>query len=397
MFVRSLPSGARGREAKRLLICRKHRGRIGAVAGAGFAAVALSGLLWLAFPTGYRPIAAGIIPFALFWYRAGASWWEKSPHIVLLIRKFHGQRTDFVLAKCLGDACRHLAAPPTVQDSSFRGTLPVLSAVMQRIFWLVLVFTTVLLIRNEIENSGGRVLLILLTAASTGTLFWLMLRRASVYRLGAGNYQRKLLRILRRMRNGRGAYSGTRVVKMPDECWRDAVWMCIREADAVVIDISVMTDNIEWEIRSAFGTVAPESILLCWRGNADDLLASALSRAALRRIVPGSVLARCPTQSYPSDTGLDNVVCEALAVNIALCLAGNRNCNIETVPSLTEWDESERQVWPQFLRELSDARLEQTTKDYDWLADTSGARHFVWVRKQCQAERHRRTAASNKL
>jgi hypothetical protein len=73
-----------------------------------------------------------------------------------------------------------------------------------------------------------------------------------------------LTKMFAKIRGRRLLYSGTRVMKLPDDVWQKAIEMSIREADAVVIDISDISDTVAWEINTVHRLIPPKCVLLTW-------------------------------------------------------------------------------------------------------------------------------------
>ena len=192
--------------------------------------------------------------------------WYLQPRLVLILRRF-GRRTRryAVIPDNVAEACRGLAVPITIQDSSFLGALPVgLNLVRQ---WMGIPFTLSMLLPMRAASAIG-----IPAALSVWVVSWAavavygnrLLVRLGVFQAGVSDYARVLDRLIRDVRRRRWLYAGTRSMRFPDEVWRDAIEIAIREVDAVVIDVSDVSEAVAWEIATVERLVPPERVLIIW-------------------------------------------------------------------------------------------------------------------------------------
>jgi len=192
--------------------------------------------------------------------------WYLQPRLVLILRRFRRhERRYAVIAAIVAEACRGLAVPITIQDSSFRGSLPVGLDVMRQ--WMGIPFTLSLLLPIRAARAIG-----IPAALSVWVVSWAaiaiygnrLLVRLGVFHAGVSDYSCVLDRLIRNVRRRRWLYAGTRSMCLPDEVWRDAIEMAIREDDAVVIDVNDVSEAVAWEIRTVERLTPPERVLIVW-------------------------------------------------------------------------------------------------------------------------------------
>ena len=110
---------------------------------------------------------------------------------------------------------------------------------------------------------------------------------------------------------------------------------CIERADAVVIDITEINPNVEWEMRTTFDAVPPEAVLLCWNVNSPPNETTkqfpAASEERLHQIVGSDALRRCARYPYRRvvvDADMLDLVtrtypdADSMSLAVATCLAG---------------------------------------------------------------------------
>jgi hypothetical protein len=318
--------------ADALLHSRKRSLRNGSIAGTALAAVVLIATILYAVANGWKLYAGFILAVGYFWYRVGSSWFETRPRLVLLLRRFRKRsKKEFVLAHQLGLACRALAVPITVQDSSFRGDLPIGLQVLTVILEIASILGppyVISLIALYYPGSAAIgwqavALLWLVGGGSVYLCFKYLFRRTAVFRASKTNWRHTMQNVVRNIRRRPWTYAGTRVLKLPDERWKDAIQYFLNEADAVVIDISEISANVEWEIQETFARIRPEAILLCWasdKASGADLSSPAMER--LTEFIPAESVQRCSRHAYSRSTSrLDSDGTDSLTKPVALCLA----------------------------------------------------------------------------
>jgi hypothetical protein len=242
------------------------------------------------------------------------------PRIVLVLRRFrkrqwrYGVVLDYLKFGCLG-----LAVPITIQDSSFRGNLPISLELVQYLLLPALCFA--LVISTPFLNVPFPLMLTLWVGgcAAIISIGYSLLRRIAVYSSGPSGYQQMLTKMFLKIRRRRLLYSGTQVMKFPNAVWQNAIEMSIREADAVVIDISEISDAVAWEINTVRELMPSQRVIFIWsdarseKERVRELQTRHLRRIfaqpqesripqsireVLYKIVPADWVARCSTLPY---------------------------------------------------------------------------------------------------
>lgn len=187
------------------------------------------------------------------------------PRMVLVLRRFRKRQWRYgVVLDFLKFGCQGLAVPITIQDSSFRGDLPVSLELIQWITFPVLCFAVIL---SAPFYAPSLPLMFTVWVGGCAVILvvgrWVV-RWTAVYRSDSAGYEDMLTRMFARIRRRRLLFSGTQVMKFPDDVWQRAIERCIREADAVVIDISEISDAVGWEINTVRQLIPLERVVLIW-------------------------------------------------------------------------------------------------------------------------------------
>ncbi|MEM9388559.1 MAG: hypothetical protein AAGA68_26190 [Pseudomonadota bacterium] len=91
----------------------------------------------------------------------------------------------------------------------------------------------------------------------------LMLRSSTTYGR-TQNWEPVVRLLVQRAKRGFSANSETEVIALDDDVWRQAVTLLLESADAVVVDITDLRPNLQWELEEAYRRLPAESIVLCW-------------------------------------------------------------------------------------------------------------------------------------
>ncbi len=203
-------------------------------------------------------------------------WKANRAGLVLVLRRFRERDASLtVLSQYVGRAARGLGNPLTIQDGSFRGAPSAASAVFQSWVLLPLVFATTLALALVLPSgvfppipAVGLALLVSL---------WVWFRLSSrfltalnVARLTESSFPERLTRLIEALKHGRGLYGGVRVMTVPDARWQDAVRLGIERADAIIIDVSEVSEFIGWELRTALEMRSPRAVVLTWGESRDE-------------------------------------------------------------------------------------------------------------------------------
>jgi hypothetical protein len=92
------------------------------------------------------------------------------------------------------------------------------------------------------------------------------------------------------------------IFKCPDAVWQQVVNFALSRASAVIIDVSDLTANVLWELKTALETHRPESVLITFgfpKGSREELPSTV--RAQLEKEVASEILARLRVLYYPAE------------------------------------------------------------------------------------------------
>jgi hypothetical protein len=272
----------------------------------------------------------GFAGAAWFFYRLVASRFLCRERVVLVLRRFgvYDKETR-VLPGFLGDVCAGLAVPITVQDNSFAGYVPMGLQALHRILAPVVSIGSGLGAAFLVVNVSAD-MTVLAVLAGIGTflgvyaLITKLTHRLSVSRASEDDYAQVVSGLLSGIRDRRGFYSGTRVMVLPDERWQDAIVMSLKQADAVVIDVTDVSENVVWEIGKAFELVPAEAIIVAWTtGSTGDVDAMpSRAYAILESRVGADRLARCTHRPYPQSMArIPAFLKDVFVTDLARCFA----------------------------------------------------------------------------
>jgi hypothetical protein len=261
-------------DAFRDAAARIHRGRLRALFMALAAGTAVFACLDL---VGASDMSWAIVVGSFVYYRAG-----RSDRILIWLRRFNQrERGPAALSRLMTIACRGVAVPITLQDSSFHTSYV---AVLDNFRFFAL-SALLLLIALGLAFAGGTVLSLVFprldeTSWTIGLLplvvlpgLWREARRLG-YRELEPDETAALDRSLAEVRNRRSLTAGILVLKCADRAWRDVVSRALDRADAVLIDVSDPSTSLLWELQVASKRLPPSSILLACRtpqGRAEPL------------------------------------------------------------------------------------------------------------------------------
>jgi hypothetical protein len=188
---------------------------------------------------------------------------------IIWLRRFRANRSR-PFGRILERAALGVGHPVTLQDSRYSWSA---SRAMVRagllvpvilLIWLVGVFVLGLLVLEALHGDGPA--LAFLSAGWTLWLSWEVADRTK--RAGHRSISSEQVRtILSGMQSGQGRSRlspllGVEVLSVRDEEWRDVVQAALRTAQAVVIDITEVTDPIREELVHALSTLGRDRLIL---------------------------------------------------------------------------------------------------------------------------------------
>ncbi len=90
---------------------------------------------------------------------------------------------------------------------------------------------------------------------------------------------------------------GATIVRVDDHEWREAVFMCLREADVVIADISDLTESIAWELQQANRYTDRVAFVFLCKGAVSDVI-KAQTRALIDPERPHAFISYPPTRTF---------------------------------------------------------------------------------------------------
>jgi len=187
------------------------------------------------------------------WFRRFGDTDELAGHL----NRWHGRILD--------EASKGIALPVTLQDESVDAPPAVTSAVFLPVL-LIGLFGSLgaMLWVFELpwfETIAGRIagfFLAVLAVTGPGLAAVVIGRRLGATRVAPGEVGEAALRSLR----GRRSRKGMLVLECETQHWQTCVEELLDSADLALVDATVMSDNVEWEIETAFERLGPRSVLL---------------------------------------------------------------------------------------------------------------------------------------
>ena len=273
---------------------------------------------------------------------------------ILVLRHFAPYSEDNTnLSKLIGEACRGLATPFTVKDNSITDQFPIGS---EHFFRRLCVYLAVLLslifsvaFASLVEYHYA-LLVFIANFCWIGLAFYFCFLRVMKglwsYTGTESNYNELIQEFFGSERRPRTYHNGIRVLIFNKEIWKPAIEQAIQKADLVIIDVSVIRDNLLWEIERTFNLISPESIVLCWRkddltrrrnklnGNIDANQIPTHSRERIETVVPKSLFLLCKKFSYSREkSDAEEGIVEANLVNIICSILAQKEVGENTISS----------------------------------------------------------------
>lgn len=248
----------------------------------------------------------GFVPGALI--MAWLLWTsQRTGCVVVWLRRFH-RKDQKPFQYFLENACKFLAVPVTIQDSSFRHSATWSTVKVAQYAGLVglsglVLGALALFLSDEVFRWGDNVsftVAAIAFLAPTAVSGVLLTRRFGFVRLQQSNAQKKTLQLLDKIRARKAKCAGIALLSCGDAFWRDVVRLCLQRADAIVIDVADPSEHVLWEIKTAMElNISPENILLAYPADyASPQLPFALS-SLIQTAIGNVQLSRFSTFFYP--------------------------------------------------------------------------------------------------
>jgi len=259
-------------------------------------------------------LAGILIPLVGFWIYFRMT---RADKYAIWLRRFHrSEPTRLRFNMLLNRACPGLCVPVTVQDSVFK-TSYYSSASRMLLFYPIAIILGVLdlllaqRMSDVLANLGVGIRLAgylgqVVAVVPLGLLLWYAVKKQMVRRgyvaLTPDNAIEEVDVTLEKITQRKLGFRGVMVFKCPDEVWHQVVSLGISRASAVIIDVSDLTENVLWELRTSLEKHRPESVLLTFgvpKDAREELPRTA--RAELEKVVSSDSLSRLRVFYYPAE------------------------------------------------------------------------------------------------
>lgn len=214
-----------------------------------------------------------------------ASWvyftWRKaaevfpSHRLVLWLRRFHrADLMEFPFPYFLERACRGIAVPITLQDSTvsrartaaeLRPAFHAQRAVAMACWFIFLAALLGLSRRDSWTDPQGLLLaIVVLLALGALVTLTIFIRSTGVVRLGTTRGERLIRQLLDAIDSVAGVPQTLTIISTPDESWQSWVLEFVGRADAVLMDVTHLSLNLHWELRALREHLQPKQLILAY-------------------------------------------------------------------------------------------------------------------------------------
>ena len=132
---------------------------------------------------------------------------------------------------------------------------------------------------------------------------WRFLISRGFKTLPAESAEQKSGELLARISNRRGPLAGVSILKCGDEFWQKVVKYCLERADALIIDVSDINENMMWELKNAYELLPAAAIILVCKEEDDAARARGelpgTVRKALGRLLGSEAFSNSSVILYP--------------------------------------------------------------------------------------------------
>jgi len=260
----------------------------------------------------------------------------RGDNLIVWLRRFHVKRRGGLrFSELLVAACQGLGFPLTVQDTTLRSSDDEVAPRFLPYLFLWSIWLTAMLM------GLGKQFPIMMMSSMLGGVVLIFLMFLLGARIGYHNLDDPLqgreqtLHLIQEIRERRGKHGDNSVLilRCQDHFWRDIVQLCLKNASAVVIDVTEVSENVIWELKTALHLMAPQSIILACgleAGDAAELPGDAL--VALAAELGGDGSNRVQQFFYPQhkdqikfNLGAKESLGEDLRARLAIAVAYSQN------------------------------------------------------------------------
>jgi len=185
--------------------------------------------------------------------------------LIVWLRRFNVERSNgFRFDELLATACKGIGLPLTVRDSTVKSSV---DEVMPRFLPFLLLWScgmvACLKVGSGPQPPSWLVYLGIFEIAFPIACFFLA-RQIGYRDLNPATAKEETLELIVGIidRSGRHGDDSVIIVRCQDSSWREVVQLCLTHASAVLIDVTEVTENLIWELKTALQLMPPESITL---------------------------------------------------------------------------------------------------------------------------------------
>jgi hypothetical protein len=204
-----------------------------------------------------------------------------SHHLVLWLRRFHrADLMEFPFPYLLERACRGIAVPITLQDSTvprartaaeLRPAFHVQRAALIACWFGFLAALAGLFGRASWTDAGGLLLAVAaVLAAGAMIALAVLVHGMGVVKLGTRRGERSIRQLLDAIDSEAGVPQTLTIVSTPDETWRSWVLEFVGRADAVLVDVTHLSPNLHWELGVLRERLQPKQLILAYGSRDGD-------------------------------------------------------------------------------------------------------------------------------
>jgi hypothetical protein len=198
-----------------------------------------------------------------------------SHRLVLWLRRFHRKDLlEFPFPAFLERVCRGVAVPITLQDSTvvtartaaqLRPSYYALTALFG-VSWFAFCLSTVLFLQSDpgfdLETLlRGIVPALALVALIAVPIF---IPHLGVVRLDTTRGRRLVQRLMDAIESREGVPQTLTIVSTPDDAWQYWVLRFLKHSDAVIIDVTHLSESLHWELRQLALHLRPQQLILAY-------------------------------------------------------------------------------------------------------------------------------------
>ena len=226
----------------------------------------------IAIASSVKLLFVGIVLFAFYAFNK----LQRNEYVVVWLRRFNPSDEALPIQKHILTFSHGKFNVITLQDQSFPvsyasfyhrwGHLAMIPVALPILFAIpagVMAFAMEALFDISMEVFLSLfILLFLVIAVGTGIAFRKFVRKKTPLEIGEAIDIKKIEKMAFKIRSKKGLNPGVIVLSTDNRLWKEAVVASIKVADAILLDISDFSENLQWEIKTTLAMVRPEKVVL---------------------------------------------------------------------------------------------------------------------------------------